>query len=83
MPLIKSAKKKMKQDKKRMLENKKYELAYKKVFHQVKKHKKGVKPAELMKKAYQAIDKAMKTGIIKKNNAARKKARLAKMVKGK
>ena len=29
--------------------------------------------------AYQAIDKAMKRGVIKKNTAARKKSRLAKM----
>lgn len=31
-------------------------------------------------KAYQAIDKAAKRGIIKKNTAARKKSRLAKAV---
>ncbi len=31
--------------------------------------------------AYQAIDKAMKRGVIKKNTAARKKARLAKRLK--
>lgn len=37
--------------------------------------------AKLLPGVYQAIDKAMKRGVIKKNNAARKKARLAKMVK--
>ncbi len=31
--------------------------------------------------AYQAIDKAMKRGVIKKNTAARKKSRLAKLFK--
>ncbi len=31
--------------------------------------------------AYQAIDKALKRGIIKKNTAARKKSRLAKFLK--
>ena len=31
--------------------------------------------------AYQAIDKAAKRGVIKKNTAARKKSRLAKMIK--
>ena len=31
--------------------------------------------------AYQAIDKALKRGIIKKNTAARKKSRLAKHLK--
>ena len=30
--------------------------------------------------AYKAIDKAWKRGIVKKNNAARKKSRLAKMI---
>lgn len=34
--------------------------------------------AESLAKAYQAIDKAAKRGIIKKNTAARKKSRLAK-----
>lgn len=31
--------------------------------------------------AYSAIDKAMKRGVIKKNTAARKKSRLAKLLK--
>lgn len=34
--------------------------------------------AKLLPKAYQAIDKAAKRGVIKDNNAARKKSRLAK-----
>jgi small subunit ribosomal protein S20 len=33
--------------------------------------------------AYQAIDKALKRGVIKKNTAARMKSRLAKRVAGK
>lgn len=36
--------------------------------------------AESLRVAYQAIDKAAKRGIIKKNTAARKKSRLAKAV---
>ncbi len=35
---------------------------------------------KLLSAAYQAIDKAAKNGLIKKNTAARKKARLAKAV---
>ena len=31
--------------------------------------------------AYQAIDKALKTGLIKKNTAARRKAKVAKLLK--
>jgi small subunit ribosomal protein S20 len=42
---------------------------------------KDVKGAEkLLPEAYKAIDKALKTGIIKKNTAARKKSRLAKAI---
>ncbi|MDB4991777.1 MAG: ribosomal protein small subunit ribosomal protein [Parcubacteria group bacterium] len=36
---------------------------------------------ESLSKAYKAIDKAAKTGIIKKNTASRKKSRLAAAVK--
>lgn len=36
---------------------------------------------EKLKMAYQAIDKALKRGVIKKNTAARKKSRLAKLLK--
>ncbi|KND51188.1 MAG: ribosomal protein S20 [Parcubacteria bacterium C7867-001] len=38
--------------------------------------------AEALSKAYQAIDKAAKRGVIKKNTANRKKARLAKALAG-
>jgi small subunit ribosomal protein S20 len=37
--------------------------------------------AEALKEAYQAIDKALKRGVIKKNAAARKKARLSALLK--
>ena len=43
---------------------------------------KDLKGAEsLLPEAYQAIDKAMKRGVIKKNTAARKKSRLALAIK--
>lgn len=38
------------------------------------------KSSEDLSKAFQAIDKAAKRGVIKKNTASRKKARLAKAV---
>ncbi|KKW38987.1 30S ribosomal protein S20 [Candidatus Kaiserbacteria bacterium RIFCSPLOWO2_02_FULL_54_13] len=42
---------------------------------------KDVKGAEkLLPSAYKAIDKACKTGVIKKNTAARKKSRLARHI---
>ncbi len=40
----------------------------------------GTGVAELLSKAYKAIDKAAKNGVIKDNTAARKKSRLAKLV---
>ena len=43
--------------------------------------KKRDETAEALRLAYQAIDKALKRGIIKKNAAARKKSRLAKFLK--
>jgi small subunit ribosomal protein S20 len=43
---------------------------------------KNVKEAEkLLPTAYKAIDKACKTGVIKKNTASRKKSRLALAIK--
>ena len=43
--------------------------------------KKAAEAAKLLPKAYQAIDKAVKRGVIKKNAAARMKSRLSKKVK--
>ncbi|MBX9765155.1 30S ribosomal protein S20 [Patescibacteria group bacterium] len=37
--------------------------------------------SEALKTAYRAIDKALKRGVIKKNTAARKKARLSALLK--
>ncbi len=42
----------------------------------------SAKAQELLPKAYQAIDKAAKRGVIKDNTAARKKSRLTARVKG-
>lgn len=43
--------------------------------------KKGKDAMKLLPKAYAEIDKAAKTGFIKKNAASRKKSRLAALVK--
>jgi small subunit ribosomal protein S20 len=37
--------------------------------------------ADALKAAYQAIDKALKRGVLKKNTAARKKARLSALLR--
>ncbi len=43
--------------------------------------KKREETMEALNAAYQAIDKALKRGIIKKNTAARKKSRLSHLLK--
>ncbi|MEK9176692.1 MAG: 30S ribosomal protein S20 [Patescibacteria group bacterium] len=43
--------------------------------------KKREETMEALKAAYQAIDKALKRGIIKKNTAARKKSKLSQLLK--
>ena len=52
----------------------------------VKKIEKTVKTdvkeaSKMLSRAYQAIDKAVKNGTLKKNTAARKKSRLARITK--
>ena len=80
MPIIKSAKKKLRQDIKRTRQNKRYELAYKKLIDEVKKDKKSKKADGLLKKAYKAIDKAAKKHVIHKNKASRLKAMVARLL---
>ena len=83
MPIIKSAKKALRQSIRRKAKNLKRKEALKIA---VKKIKKGLKDknkeevAKLLSSVYKAYDKAAKTGVIKKNTASRKKSRLTKMV---
>ena len=74
MPLIKSAKKKLRKDVKRTKNNELYINAYKKAINKVKRIKKGEKKTDLIKKAYAAIDKAVKRKIIHKNKGNRLKS---------
>ncbi len=81
MPITKSAKKALKVSKRKQLFNARRKNAMKDVIKKYKKLVEG-KQAEEAKKllpaVQKAIDKAMKRGVIKKNNAARKKSRLMK-----
>lgn len=77
MPNIQSAKKELRKIKKRIVLNKARREAYKDA---VKKALK-TKSAEAIKVAQQALDKAAKTGVIKKNTAARRLSRLMKKIK--
>ncbi len=76
MPVIKSAKKKLRQDIKREKQNKKVKDALKELIKKAKKSKSD----DLVKKVSSLADKAAKLGIVHKNKAARIKSSLAKMV---
>lgn len=79
MPVIKSAKKKLRQDKKRTLANKKIrELLKKNVKLAVKKL-----DQKSMGEAFSVIDKAVKKNIIHRNKAAHLKSQLAKKLSSK
>lgn len=78
MPIIKSAKKKLKQDKKRAKHNLKYEKAVEKVLLTLKKSKDKKKNKDLLSRVYSVIDKAVKIKIMHKNKASRLKSRLSR-----
>ncbi len=77
MPIIKSAKKKLRQQKKKTEVNKKYKHAYKDALNAVA-HSSSKKKDGAVKSAYKKIDKAAKKGIIHRNKASRLKSRVAK-----
>ena len=83
MAIIKSAKKAIRQNKTRRVRNLIYINKIKSLVKDIKTFavQKKVKEAkELLPKVYEILDKSAKVGIIKKNNASRKKSRIAKMV---
>jgi len=84
MPIIKSAKKALRGSKRKQVFNIRRTKAMKDAVKEVKKlisEKKTSEAEKLLPKMYQAIDKAAKRGVIKKNTADRKKSRLVKMIK--
>jgi small subunit ribosomal protein S20 len=83
MPIIKSAKKAVRGSLKKKAFNDRRKRVMKGVIKKIEKvAKTDKKEAEkMLSVAYQAIDKAAKKGVIKKNNAARKKARLTRLIK--
>ena len=74
MPIIKSAKKKMRQDKKRTLINKAKKENIKKLVKAARK----TPSKESLQQVFSALDKAVKHNFIHKNQAARLKSRLSK-----
>jgi small subunit ribosomal protein S20 len=76
MPVIKSAKKKLRKDRKREIVNKNLKNLFKKSIKLAEKN-----PSEAnVRKAVKVIDKTAKKNIIHKNKAARIKSKLAKLL---
>lgn len=83
MPITKSAQKALRQSKKRRARNLKRAGNYKSAAKDLKKLTTGGSAKDVqaqLAKTYQAIDKAAKTGVIKKNKAARLKSAAAKLL---
>lgn len=83
MPIIKSAKKRVKTSAKRAKRNKEKNEKLKnsiKAFENLVEEGKIDEAREQLKETVKVIDKAASYGIIHKNNAARKKSRLTKML---
>src|ERR1700722_17525716 len=76
MPILKHAKKKLKQDKKRTIKNRKLKDTFKSLIKKAKEEK-SPKAVSL---AFSAVDKAAKKNVLNKNKAAHLKSALAKHV---
>ena len=84
MPIIKSAKKALRGSKRKKVFNDRRVKTLKESVKKIEKLSKAGNKDEaqkLLSVAYQAIDKAAKRGVIKKNTASRKKSRLTRLVK--
>jgi len=83
MPIIKSAKKALRQNIKRRAKNKAIKRNLKSTVKEIRALVASEKTGDAQKKlptVYKVIDKAAKTGIIKRNSAARKKSSIAKLL---
>jgi len=82
-PVTKSAKKALRQSRQKRLFNLRRSRKMKGLIKEIRdliKDKKKEEALKILPKVYQAIDKAAKRGVIKKNTASRKKSRLAKAI---
>lgn len=81
MPITNSAKKALRQNARRRKGNLLKKEAYKKsvkTFHKLIAEKKTEEAKKYLSLVYQSLDKAVKTGVLKKNKSSRLKSRLAK-----
>ena len=83
MPITKSAQKALRQNTKRRNKNRQVKKRIKKILKEIKvliSQKKIQEAKKLLPLTYKSLDKAAKIGLIKKNTAARKKARTTKLI---
>lgn len=83
MPITQSAKKALRGSKRKKIVNDRRSKAMKEAIKKIEKLVKAGSKADAAKElagAFQAIDKAAKINVINKNNASRKKSRLARLV---
>ena len=83
MPITQSAKKAVRGSLRKKAVNDRQKRAMKEIIKKIEKSVKTDKEGagKMLSSAFATIDKAAKHGIIKKNNASRKKSRLAKITK--
>lgn len=84
MPITTSAKKALRQNQRRRAKNIRKKREMKKLIKELRSlisRKKIDEAKKLLPRVYKILDKAAKTGLIKKNTADRKKSRLAKAIK--
>ena len=83
MPITQSAKKAIRVSLRKKAINDQRKKAMKEITKKIEKLAKTNKEEalKLLAGAFQAIDKSAKKGVIKKNNAARKKSRLSRILK--
>lgn len=82
MPIIKSAKKTLRQSLKRRARNLQKKRKLKNLLKEIEvliSEKKIKEARELLPQVYKRLDKSAKAGLIKKNTASRKKARISKL----
>jgi small subunit ribosomal protein S20 len=80
MPNTRSAKKNLRKSEKRRLSNQSVKSALKTYVRSAKQSAGGENAEEKLRNAVKMLDKAAERGIIHKNQAARRKSRLAKAV---
>lgn len=83
MPVTKSAQKALRKERRRRARNRVYKVKMKILIKEVRSliaEKKTEEARNILPRLYKILDKSAKVGVIKKNTASRKKARITKVV---